>query len=201
MKYFFLLTSLVAGLLLTSCVNAQTEQDDEKAFQGANQQRAFPLVQGQQGRRAIQQPGAQQPGAQQPAIQQPGTTVQPYVAPGAGSSIYPSPHYSCVRLGFTGVFIPGQGIQILSVNSYGLAARYGLESGDIIRRVNNVMVASSSHFDQLLANAIYYHYGHVDLMVRDVRFDWGMSYQEFVTVHMQLPAAPMGCGIGGPVIH
>lgn len=130
-------------------------------------------------------------------IQQQGG-AQAYINPGGG---YPVPDVP--RLGFTGQMINGYGMKVLHVQPYSLAAELGLEGGDVIKRINGVQVTSVWQYRNLLRDAVMYHGGHADLLVRNVRWDWGYNVPKYVTVRAHLhasgPIAAYSHGAPAPV--
>lgn len=117
---------------------------------------------------AQQQNGSGQVGTQRAQVQ-------------ALPAISPSPSGQ-PRLGFMGQMIHGYGMRILHTNYGSPAAQAGLESGDIIMSINNHRVLSQWDYNQALRNAAMYNNGFVTMKVRNVRFDYGQSYQQFVFV-------------------
>lgn len=72
------------------------------------------------------------------------------------------------KLGFVGE-MNCHGMLILEVKRFSLAERAGLEPGDVIKTVNGRKVRSHQQFKQLLQNALIYHQGHADMLVKNVR--------------------------------
>ncbi len=106
--------------------------------------------------------------------------------------------WQCARLGFRGIMIPGQGIRVLWVNPGGQASRIGLEPGDVLNRINGVLITSDWQYRSLLQEAIQYRGGHLDILVRNVRYDWGHAVPKWVNVHTHLYCGSYyGGGYGG----
>jgi hypothetical protein len=105
-------------------------------------------------------------------------TAQPYVLPGGGGMSVP-------KMNYTGYVIPGEGMRIVSVQPGGIAARAGLEPGDTIRRINGRLISCKSEYDAAMINAAM-NGGHVDLLVRNVRYGWDWTAPKFVNVHIDL---------------
>jgi hypothetical protein len=105
------------------------------------------------------------------------TRVMPYVMPGGGSGIADRP-----RLGFYGTMINGYGMRV-DYTTFGMPAqRAGLESGDVIWQIEGRRILCQHDFDDAMRHAGLYHGGWVNMIVRNVRFDMGMSPQQFVNV-------------------
>lgn len=125
------------------------------------------------------------------------TRVMPYVAPGPGIGSKP-------RLGFTGSAIHGYGIRINSV-VYGMPAQQaGLEPGDVIVRMNGRAISCLHDYEHELNQSVWYRGGWVSLVVRNVRYDMGLSANEYVSMSVRaiggsIPAPtpiPYGGGYG-----
>lgn len=105
-----------------------------------------------------------------------------YVNPGVNPG-FPQP-----RLEFNGHFHYGEGMHVEHVIYGGLAYRLGIECGDMIIAINGQTIQSDPHYFQLLREAVMYHGGHAELLIRNVR-----GNPLYVTVHAHLP-----CG-NGPI--
>lgn len=117
------------------------------------------------------------------------TTPKVRVAPVVGS---PMPG-GTPRLGFMGQMIHGYGMRVLGTNYGSPAQMAGLERGDIIFSINGRRILSQYDYSSALQQAVMFQGGFVSMSVRNVRYDMGLSYQEFVTVS----ARAIG-GYGGP---
>ncbi len=125
--------------------------------------------------------------------------VQPkmYIAPGGGQPGYgPQP-----RLGFHGHMIHGFGMRVDHV-LYGTPAQQaGLEGGDVIWSINGRRIFSRFDYDSALQTAAMYQGGWVTLTVRNVRYDTGMSSQQFVNVTVRVMGgyalSVAGAALGG----
>ena len=109
----------------------------------------------------------------------------------------PGYHQPTPKLGFQGQILGGYGMKVVSVNWGTPAQKVGLESGDVITQINGRQIRSQWDYDQALRNAAKYHSGRVNLLVRNVRFDWGWKVPEYVssTTFLQgfgYPAGPIG---------
>ncbi len=93
-------------------------------------------------------------------------------------------------LNFEGHFHYGEGMHVDRVIYGGIAQRLGIECGDMIVAINGQTIQSDPHYFQLLREAVLYHGGHAELLIRNVR-----GYPLYVTVHADLP-----CG-NGPIHH
>jgi hypothetical protein len=114
-----------------------------------------------------------------------GTTYQSYVLP---RTTYVQPYIvpsDLPKLGFSGQIIAGQGMRIAWVAPGGLVARAGLESGDVIVRMNGRLILCQTDYELALRSAVA-NGGHLDLVVRNIRsgFDW--SAPQYVAVHIDL---------------
>lgn len=140
---------------------------------------------------------AQDRSMKQRTMQQGQTLVQPqqgqqrtYVNPGYQQ---PTP-----KLGFNGQIVYGFGMKVVSVNWGSAAQRAGLESGDVIVKINGRQIKSQWDYDQALQNAANYNYGQVNMKVRNVRYDWGHHVPMFAHVSTVLdgfqggPVGPIG---------
>lgn len=111
--------------------------------------------------------------------------VAPTVSPMPGST---------PRLGFMGQMIYGYGMRVMGTNYGSPANLAGLERGDIIFSINGRRILCQYDYDSALQDAAMYRGGFVSLTVRNVRYDMGLSYQEFVNVSTRV----MGY-YGGPM--
>lgn len=118
------------------------------------------------------------------------------VAPVVGSPVPGSQP----RLGFMGEMIHGYGMRVLSTNYGSPAQLAGLERGDVIFYINGRRILCQYDYSAALQDAAMYRGGYVSLTVRNVRFDMGLSYQEFVNVSTRVIGGyAYGGGYGGPV--
>lgn len=134
--------------------------------------------------------------AQETLKQQSNGTQKTRVAPAV------SPFVSGVpRLGFMGQMINGHGMRVVST-SYGTPAyRAGLEHGDVIFYIGGRRILCKHDYDTALMDAVLVNGGFVSMVVRNVRFDMGLSFQEFVTVSTYLDGyAVPAAGGGAPVV-
>lgn len=96
--------------------------------------------------------------------------IQPVV--GAGGTqrffIQPSPGLPPISLGFTAV-MNGQGLRIVSVTCGSHAERIGLETGDVITRIDGRKFFSIAQFRNILAHVIIHHNGRLKLRIRNIR--------------------------------
>lgn len=143
----------------------------------------------------------QQVPAQKQHHQEQGIVVQQqqqFIDPGFNPS--PAP-----RLGFTGQMIYGYGMKVLSVAWGTPAQRIGLETGDVIVRINGRQIRSQFDYDQALRDAATYNGGQVNLLVRNVRFDWGWNVAEYASSTTTLDGfaqqqGPIGPQSTGPLV-
>ena len=91
------------------------------------------------------------------------------------------------RLGVSGR-MTNRGYRISYVKPYSVAARMGLEKGDVIVRVNDVFLRSSSELVATLDEAANSHYyrGEVSLKVDNIRWHQHLSHQRYVNVNGNL---------------
>lgn len=122
---------------------------------------------------------------QQQAFQTQQGQQQMFVDPGFSR---PTP-----KLGFQGQIIVGFGMKVVSVNWGSAAQAAGLETGDIITKINGRMIRSQWDYEQALLDASRFYNGRVNMMVRNVRFDWGHHVPEYVMASTVLD------GFGAPV--
>lgn len=109
--------------------------------------------------------------------------VDPHVMPVLPTTCEFSP-----KLGFHGRLIAGVGMQIVSVNYGGVAHREGLETGDIIVEINGRRIVQEYDYERALVDAAVYGHGHVNLLVKNVRYRPGCSVNPpLVQVNSQLP--------------
>ena len=113
---------------------------------------------------------------------EPGKTRM-YIAPGGGGG---PDHSSRPRLGFHGHMIPGYGMRVDHVLYGTPAQQIGLERGDVLWRIDGRRILSRMDYDQALQQAAWYQGGWLTLTVRNVRYDMGMSSQQFVTVSVRV---------------
>jgi hypothetical protein len=118
---------------------------------------------------------------------------QAYVLPG-GEATPDVP-----KLGFSGQIIPGLGMRIVYVVPGGLAHSLGMESGDVIRKINGRLINSKFDYDDALIDAVMYHGGHADLWVRNVRYGWTCGAPKYVMVHVDLPTCHIAGNYGNPI--
>ncbi len=134
---------------------------------------------------------------------QPNQNQQRTVQPGGGQNqllVQPGFRQPAPRLGFNGQMIHGYGMKVASVNWGSAAQRAGLESGDVIMKVNGRAIRSQWDYDQALRDAANFNYGQVNMKVRNVRYDWGHNVPMFAYVSTVLdgfaspivPASPVG---------
>jgi C-terminal processing protease CtpA/Prc len=71
------------------------------------------------------------------------------------------------KLGIKGQIIANYGMKLLKVKADGLAAKAGLEAGDIIVRIGNASIVSLDAYDNAMATVAPD--GHADFLVDDVR--------------------------------
>ena len=126
-----------------------------------------------------------------PAYQQPTQVVQSeplmYVQP--APLVLPPTCNRLPKLQFSGRLIPGVGMQVIDVVFGGVAYGVGLEPGDVIVQIDGRRIANPFDYENALLNAAIYQDGHVDLVVRNVRYQPGCRInQEFVQVHADLPS-------------
>lgn len=128
--------------------------------------------------------------AAKPAAAQHNTRVAPLVGPGAQSATTP-------RLGFYGQVQPNWGLMITSVTPGSLAARYGLEPGDVIMSIGGRRINCFHDYLGGLQAAVNYQGGNVTLMIDNVRTrtQWGSGRPEFRTINLYGYAG--GCHHGG----
>lgn len=120
------------------------------------------------------------------------TRVAPAVAP---------PLSGVPRLGFMGQMINGYGMRVVSTNYGTPAYRAGLEHGDVIFYIGGRRILNHFDYDSALQDAAMFNGGWVTMVVRNVRFDMGLSFQEFVTVSTYLEGyAVPASGAGGPAV-
>lgn len=141
-----------------------------------------------------QQNGIQQNGVQQNGIQQGAQGGAPQVR--MAQPVIGTPTPGQPRLGFMGQMVYGYGMRIVAVNYGSPASRLGMERGDVIFSINGRRILSQYDYDGALQEAAMYRGGYVSLTVRNVRYDMGLSYQQFVNVSTVLP----GYGMGYPVM-
>ncbi len=143
---------------------------------------------------SAQQPYIAQPFPNNPAVspayQQPTQVVQSeplmYVQP--APLVLPPTCNRLPKLQFSGRLIPGVGMQVIDVVFGGVAYGVGLEPGDIIVQIDGRRIANPFDYENALLNAAIYQDGHVDLVVRNVRYQPGCHInREFVQVHADLP--------------
>ena len=106
------------------------------------------------------------------------------------------------KLGFNGQMIYNYGMKVVSVNWGSAAQRAGLESGDIIVKINGQPIRSQWDYNQALRNAANYNFGRVHMKVRNVRYDWGYNVPMYAFVQTTLDGfgSPVGpIGPQGPV--
>lgn len=115
--------------------------------------------------------------------------VMPYVMPPGGSPGVGSRP----RLGFMGTMIYGYGMRVDHVTFGMPAQRAGLESGDVIWSIEGRRILSRRDYDEALWHAAIHHGGWVHMIVKNIRFDMGLSHQQFVSVSVR--------AIGGPVAY
>ncbi len=142
-------------------------------------------------------PGQQGPGFQTQPRAVP--AVQRFVAPPA--LVLPPTCGFQPQLEFSGRMIPGVGMQVLSTKFNGVAMRTGLEPGDIIVEINNRRITNDAAYAESLFNAAVYGGGHVDLVVKNIRYRPGCTLNpEYVTRHADLPEhCTSGIAVAGPV--
>lgn len=104
------------------------------------------------------------------------------------------------RLGFMGQMINGRGMRVVSTNYGTPAYRAGLERGDVIYYIGGRRILSHFDYDSALQDAIRFDGGWVTMVVRNVRFDMGLSFQEFVTVSTYLEGYAVPAAGGGPPV-
>lgn len=104
-----------------------------------------------------------------------------YIAPGGGNPGYGQQP----RLGFHGHMIHGYGMRVDHVLVGTPAQQVGLEGGDVIWRIDGRRILSRFDYDNAMRNAALYQGGWLTLTVRNVRYDMGQSYQQFVTVSVR----------------
>ncbi len=110
------------------------------------------------------------------------TRVMPYVLPPGGGE-QPT-------LGFMGTMIPDYGLRVNSVVPGSPASKAGLEGGDVLWRVDGRRILNITDYREALQHAVQYHGGLAALKVRNVRYDWGASPLEFVTVTVRVSGSP-----------
>ncbi|MEM7456509.1 MAG: PDZ domain-containing protein [Planctomycetota bacterium] len=140
-----------------------------------------------------------------------GPQVQPFVAPGAppvqavqplvAPQVVPALPSTCAyipKLQLTGRILPGVGMQVLSVDYGGVACRAGLEYGDIIVEMGGRRIVTQFDYDIALYNAAVFGGGHLDIIVKNVRYRPGCSLNPmYVHRHIVLQRAfPMAGPIG-----
>ncbi len=92
------------------------------------------------------------------------------------------------KLEFDGREIHGVGMQVVQVKRGGVAEQIGLEAGDIIVRIDGRRISCVNDYKNALARAAMYGNGHVDLVVRNIRYRPGCTVnREFVSLHADLP--------------
>ena len=139
---------------------------------------------------------AQNRPTQKRAVQQ----AQPQVNQQGQQRTYVNPGYQqpTPKLGFNGQMIYGYGMKVVSVNWGSAAQRAGLESGDVILKINGRQIRSQWDYDQALQNSANFNYGRVNMKVRNVRYDWGHQVPMFAYVNTVLdgfqggPVGPVG---------
>ncbi len=145
---------------------------------------AFALAAGSFGSAAFAQYDQVLPGQGNPPQQK---TVMPYVMPPGGNPGTPSRP----RLGFMGTMIYGYGMRVDNV-TYGMPAQLaGLESGDVIWSIEGRRILSRQDYDEAMWHAATHHGGWMEMTVKNIRYDMGLSAQQFVNVSVR--------AIGGPV--
>ena len=103
--------------------------------------------------------------------------ISPYVAPPV------NPGISQPYLGFEGRYVPGYGVQVLSVNRFSKAERIGLEPYDIIQKINGVCVHSMHQYRTLLREAVAFNGGQVSMVVKNSR---PFPAPQLVTINFRL---------------
>jgi len=125
--------------------------------------------------------------AAKPAEAQYTHRAAPLVGPGATAATTP-------RLGFYGRVQPNWGLMITSVTPGSLAARAGLEPGDVIMTVGGRRVNCYHDYLSGLQTAVQYQGGNVTLMIDNVRTRtaYCSGRPEFRTINLYGYAG--GCG-------
>ena len=92
----------------------------------------------------------------------------------------------------------GYGMRILSTSYGSPANQAGLERGDVIFSINGRRILCQFDYDGALQDAALYRGGFVNMTVRNVRYDMGTSFQEFVNVSTRVMGF-YGSGMPMPV--
>ncbi len=103
------------------------------------------------------------------------------LSPGGNHGFVPQPHLP--QFGFASFNIHGVGERVSHVRRAGLAARFGLEPGDIVLSMNGVPLTYRGSWNDALYNAMANHGGWVRLKIRDVRTGFIAQRQLFVGHH------------------
>lgn len=116
------------------------------------------------------------------------------------------PNQTAPRLGFMGHMKFGWGMMVDYVNFGTTAQRVGLESGDVIVRVNGQRVQSARHWNYLMWQAVQRYGGRVSLKVDNVRARQGhpVPPHAFVTGWLDqgyYKVAPRSANGGGVQTH
>ena len=119
---------------------------------------------------------AQSNGQNTPVLQQQQLVVQP-------------PAQVTPQLGVTGTIIPNWGFEVSTVQLNSVAARMGLERGDVIQFIGHQRIDCLQALKNALQHAASYNNGHLRLTVDNVRARQGLSHQRIVIVKGSLFAA------------
>lgn len=92
------------------------------------------------------------------------------------------------KFGFNSYNIHGVGERVTRVRWGGLASQFGIEPGDIILAMNEFALTYHGAWNDALRDAMLYHDGEVQLVIRDVR-----------TGSIAYRSAFLGSGIYGPI--
>jgi len=92
------------------------------------------------------------------------------------------------KLQFDGRELHGVGMQVVHTDHGGVAERVGLEAGDIIVQIDGQPIHCATDYTSALDRAARYNGGHVDLLVRNVRWVPGCNlHKKYVSLHADLP--------------
>ena len=111
-----------------------------------------------------------------------------------------NPQYPQPKLGIWG-HMDYRGMVVDSVAPNSPAAKLGLESGDVVVRINGQRVDSIFTYQTLLRDAVNYKHGHVSVLVENIRWHSGQSFEKYVTSTTHLPNPQYGIYGGGSSEH